>query len=111
MPAEQPVKVGVELEVVLVQLVVVVVPVEKGLFSEDHACKHAAERPHVQRVVVVLQVHQQLGPLEVAGRHTNIELTLRMIELRQPPVDQAQLPLLVVDHDVVRFYVAVHDTI
>ena len=35
----------------------------------------------------------------------------RVIELGQPPVDQPQLPLLVVDHHVVRLYISVHDAI
>ena len=29
-------------------------------------CKHAAQAPHVQGVVIVLKVHQQLWALEVA---------------------------------------------
>mmetsp|Transcript_51395 Transcript_51395/g.111835 ORF Transcript_51395/g.111835 Transcript_51395/m.111835 type:complete len:285 (-) Transcript_51395:240-1094(-) len=126
-PAEQTVKVRVELQVVLVevieelvgaehlcdldQLVVVVVPVKKGLLAEDHAGKHAAERPHVERVVVVLQVDEQLGALEVARGDADVELALRVVKLGEAPVDQAQLALLVVDHDVVRLHVAVHDAV
>jgi len=55
------------------QLVVVVVAVEKGLLTEDHAREHAAERPHVKRVIVVLQVDQQLGALEVARGNANLK--------------------------------------
>jgi hypothetical protein len=32
-----------------------------------------------------------------------------VVELGEAPVDEAQLPVLVVDHDVVRLDVAVHD--
>mmetsp|Transcript_9124 Transcript_9124/g.28278 ORF Transcript_9124/g.28278 Transcript_9124/m.28278 type:complete len:520 (-) Transcript_9124:64-1623(-) len=93
------------------QLVVVVVPVEEWLLAENHAREHGAQRPHVQRVVVVLQVHQQLGPLEVPARHAHVVLLARVVELGQPPVDQSQLALLVVDHHVVRLDVAVHDAL
>ena len=34
-----------------------------------------------------------------------------MIKLREAPVNKAQLPLLVVDHHIVRLHVAVHDPI
>lgn len=45
------------------ELVIVVVAVEEGLLAEDHGSQHAAQRPHVQRVVVHLVIHQQLGAL------------------------------------------------
>jgi hypothetical protein len=56
------------------ELVVVVLSVEEGFLLEDHAGEHAAQRPHVQGVVVLLEVHQQLGALEVAGRHAHVVL-------------------------------------
>jgi hypothetical protein len=34
-----------------------------------------------------------------------------VVELRQAPVDEPELPVLVVDHDVVRLHVAVHDPV
>mmetsp|Transcript_37563 Transcript_37563/g.103657 ORF Transcript_37563/g.103657 Transcript_37563/m.103657 type:complete len:272 (-) Transcript_37563:16-831(-) len=118
---------GVELEVVLIkvveeligaehldnldELVIVVVAVKKGLLAEDHAGKHAAERPHVECVVVVLQVDEQLRPLEVPRRDAHVVLALGVVELGEAPIYQAQLPLLVVDHHVVRLHVAVHDPV
>ena len=32
-----------------------------------------------------------------------------MIEFRQAPIDQSKLAFLVVDHDIVRFYISMHD--
>ena len=58
------------------QLVVVVVAVKEGLFSEDHARKHAPQRPHVERVVVFLEVHQELRSFEIARRHSHVVLAL-----------------------------------
>mmetsp|Transcript_33708 Transcript_33708/g.88635 ORF Transcript_33708/g.88635 Transcript_33708/m.88635 type:complete len:241 (+) Transcript_33708:225-947(+) len=102
---EDAVKVGVELQVVLVevvkqlvgaehldnlyQLIVVVVAVEEGLLSEDHASKHAAQRPHVEGVIIVLQIDEELRPLEVARRHAHVVLALRVVELSKTPVDEA----------------------
>jgi len=45
---------------------------EERLLLEDHASEHAAQRPHVEGVVVLLEVYQQLGALEVPGRHAHV---------------------------------------
>lgn len=47
------------------ELVVVVATLEEGLPLEDHTGEHAAEGPDVERVVISLQVDEQLGSLEV----------------------------------------------
>eukprot|EP00754_Rhynchopus_humris_P030124 Rhum_TRINITY_DN15259_c0_g1::Rhum_TRINITY_DN15259_c0_g1_i1::g.147186::m.147186 len=91
------------------QLVVVVEAVEEGFFLEDHAGEHAAQRPHVKVVVVLVEVHKQLRSLEVSARHTHVVLLPGVEELGQSPVDQPQLPLLVVDHHVLRLHVSVRD--
>lgn len=36
-------------------LVIVVVTMEERLFSEDHACQHTAQTPHVQAIVIHLK--------------------------------------------------------
>merc|ERR1711865_907283 len=92
------------------QLVCIVVPVKERLLAEDEASKHAAQTPKISGVIVHFVVHQQLWCLEVAGCHTNIVLSSRMIELSQPPVDQSKLALLVINHDIVGLHIAVHDT-
>ena len=56
------------------ELVIIIGSMEEGLLLEDHSSEHAAQRPHVQAVVVLLEVHQQLGALEVPGRHAHIVL-------------------------------------
>lgn len=40
------------------ELVVVVVAMEKGLLSENHACKHTTKTPQIQAIVVFLEIHQ-----------------------------------------------------
>lgn len=40
--------------------------VPKSVSALQLTCKHAAQTPHVQGVVIVLQVHEELWTLEVA---------------------------------------------
>lgn len=145
-PAEDVVILRVELYFVLVQvvkqivrakhlgdldeLVRVAVAVEEGLLAEDHRGKHGAEAPHVQAVVILLEIHQQLGALEIARSDPHIVLGAGMVELGQAPVDQAQLDegdcqrrrgrprrnsahlsTLMVDHNVMRLHIAVHNSL
>lgn len=92
------------------ELVVVVAALEERLSFEYHASEHAAQRPNIERVVVGLQVDKQLGSLEVARGHADIVLLARMVELSQAPVDQAQLAVRVVNHNVVRLHITVHNS-
>ena len=91
------------------ELVIIVASLEEGLPLEDHTGKHASERPNVQRVVVRLKVYEQLGSFEIARCNADIVLLSRMVEFSEAPIDEAQLPVGVIDHDVVRLHVAVHD--
>lgn len=125
--AEDVVVVGVEGDVVLVdvseelvgaehlgdldQLVIVVLTLEEGLLLEYHASEHAAEGPDVEGVIVGLQVDEQLGALEVAGGHAHVILLAGVVELSESPIDQSELAVGVVDHDVVGLDVAVGDAL
>ena len=93
------------------ELVVVVLALEEGLLLEDHACEHAAEGPNVERVVVGLQVNQQFGPLEVPGSDTHIILLARVIELSKTPIDESELAVSMINHDVVWLHVSVSDAL
>lgn len=93
------------------ELVIVVVTVEEGLLPEDHSSEHAAQTPHVEGIVILLQIDEELGPLEVTRGNADVVLSAGVVELRQTPVDEAELPLLVVNHHVVRLDVAVHHAV
>ena len=93
------------------ELVIVVLAVEEGLFAEDHAGEHAAEGPHIEGVVVVLEVDEELGTFEVAAGNADIVLLLGMVELSKTPVNEAKRAARVVDHDVVRLDIAMHDAL
>ncbi len=103
--AEDVVILRVQLDVVLVQiikqvlraehlcdldeLVRVGVAVEEGLLAEDHGREHGAQRPHVERVVVLLEVDEQLGAFEVARRDPDVVLCALVVEFGETPVDQS----------------------
>ena len=124
-PAQNIIILRIELDIVLVQvveqvfraedlsnlhqLIRITIAVEKGLLPENHARKHGAQAPHVETVVVLLEIDEQLGTFEVAARHADVVLGACVVEFRQPPVDEAELARVVVDHHVVRLHVAVHD--
>jgi len=107
-PAKNVVVLGIQLDVVLVkvveqifrpenlgnldQLVRITVPVEKWLPSKDHRREHGAQRPHVERVVVLLEVDEQLRSFEVSRRNTDVVLGSGVVELGKAPIDQPQLP-------------------
>lgn len=78
---------------------------------ENHPGKHTPQGPHVKGVVVFLQVYQELGTLEVAGGDAHIVFAAWVVEFCQSPIYQPKLALIVVDHDVVRLHIAVHDSI
>lgn len=93
------------------QLIVVILSLEEGLLLEDHASEHAAERPNVKRVVIGLQIDEQLGSLEVATRHTHVILLARVVEFGEAPIDQSQFAVSMVNHDVVWLHISVRDAL
>ena len=53
--------------------------------------------------------NKSLADLEVSGGHPDVVLLAGVVELGEAPVDQTELPVLMVDHDVVGLHVSVHD--
>lgn len=64
---------------------------EEGLLPEDHRRKHCSQTPHVQTIVVLLEINQQFWTFEVTRGNADIVLSSRVVELSKTPVDQAQL--------------------
>ena len=60
--------------------IIVIVAVEEGLFSENHAREHTAEAPHVKGIVIHLEVEKKLWSFEISAGHPNIVFLRRMIE-------------------------------
>mmetsp|Transcript_30918 Transcript_30918/g.52835 ORF Transcript_30918/g.52835 Transcript_30918/m.52835 type:complete len:331 (+) Transcript_30918:505-1497(+) len=127
MPSQNPIKVWIQFQIICVQvveqllgpqhlgnlhqLIVIIMPMEEGFLSKNHPGEHAPQAPHIQRVIVLLQIDQQFRSLEVPTRHAYVVLASGMVKFRQPPIDEPQLSLLVIDHDIVRLHVPVHDSI
>ena len=93
------------------ELVVVVLALEEWLLLEDHTGEHAAEGPDVQRVVIGLQVNEQLWPLEVPGGNTDIVFLTWVVEFGKTPIDESQLAVGMIDHDVVGLHITVGDAL
>lgn len=110
------------------QLIRIAVPVKERLLAEDHRRKHGTQRPHVERVIIFLKIHQQLRSLEISRGYPHIVFGAWMVQLGEPPIDQSQLssrkpsldhlteqsrylPLFVVDHDVMWLHVPMHDAL
>lgn len=73
------------------QLVGVAASVEERLLTEDHGGEHSTQGPHIQRIVVFLEINQQLGALEITRRHTDVVFRALVVELGQTPIDQTKL--------------------
>lgn len=101
---------------------------EERFASEDHGREHGTQRPHVERVVVLLVVDEQFRAFEVTRGDANVVFGAGVVEFSKTPVNQtelaesassrvkfsasrAHLSLLVVDHNVVRFHVPMHDAL
>jgi hypothetical protein len=101
--------------------------------SIDHGRKHATKTPHIQAIVIFLEVDQKFWTLEVTRGDTDIVFRFWVIELGEAPIDEPQLSnacrlrirtlsiqdlnklahlaVFMIYHDVVRFYVSVHDSL
>ena len=89
-----------------------------------HGCKHTTVTPHVKTIVVFLEVYKQLWAFEIAS-DTNIVFCLGMIKFGKTPIDKSQLngegqhgtvarelthfAVFMVNHDIMRLYVSMHD--
>jgi len=58
-----------------------------------------------------LHVDEQLGSFEIARSNTHVVLLARVVELGQAPVDEAELAVRMVDHDVVGLNITMHDAL
>lgn len=93
------------------ELVVVVLALEERLLLEDHASEHTTKRPDVQRVIIGLQINEQLRALEVTTGYSYVVLLARVIEFGETPIDKAKFARSMVDHDIVRLDISVGDTL
>lgn len=73
------------------KLVRVTVPMEERLLSEDHRSKHGSQAPHVETVIILLEIDQQFWTLEIARGHTNVVFGTGVIKFGQAPIDETQL--------------------
>lgn len=71
---------------------------EEWLAAEDHGCEHGTQRPHVERVVILLVVDEQLRALEVAGGDADVVLGAGVVKFSETPINQTELSVSVMLH-------------
>lgn len=93
------------------KLVIVVLSLKESVHFEHEASERAANCPHVERVIVLFVLDEELGALVIARCDTHIIFLLRLVEICEAPVDQAQVAIIVVNHNVERLHVTMHDAV
>jgi hypothetical protein len=58
-----------------------------------------------------LKIDQEFWTFEVAGGNADVICCSWVIEFSETPIYEAEGAFVVVDHDVVGFYIAMHDTL
>ena len=92
------------------ELVIVILALEERLLLEDHSGEHASKGPNVKRVIVLLEVDQKLWALKISGSDAHIVLLTWMVELGQTPINKPEFAVSMVDHNVVRLDISMHNT-
>ena len=70
----------------LYELIRIAVAMKKRFLPKNHRSKHRAQRPHIQRIVVLLEINEQFRALEISRRYSNIVLCPLMVEFGKSPV-------------------------
>ena len=84
---------------------------EERLLLEDHTSKHASERPDIKRVVVDLEINEKFRSLEVSTSDTYVVFLARVIEFSKTPINKTELTAGMINHNVVRLNISVHDSL
>jgi len=84
---------------------------EERLLLEDHTSKHASERPDIKRIVVDLEINEEFRSLEVSTGDTYVVFLARVIEFSKTPINKTELTAGVINHNVVRLNISVHDSL
>jgi len=92
------------------KLIAIITTMEEGLTTEDDSSEHTTKRPHIQTVVIVLKINKKLWTFEVTRGNTDIVECAWEIKLCKSPVDKTQSTTLVIDHNVMRFNITMHNT-
>lgn len=84
---------------------------EEGLLFKNHARHHAARAPYIERILVQGIVNEQLRALVVARGDSHVVGLLWEVELGESPVDESELPIFVVNYNIVGLYISVHNSL
>jgi len=92
-------------------LIVVIRSLEERVNIEKHTGKGAPKRPNVQRVVIFPVLDEEFWSFVVSAGDADVVLLLGLVEVGEAPVDDSEVALVVVNHDVERLYITMHDSV
>lgn len=100
---------------------------EMNTKKSHHGSKHATVAPEIETIVIFLEVDKQFWSLEVPRGYPDVVFRLWVVELSETPVNEAELKggqhkalrglritclsVLMVNHDVVRLDITMHNTL
>lgn len=91
------------------ELVIIVISLKHWIFLKYHVAHCASQWPDIQRVIVVKIIDQQLRPFIVSRSDSYIVRFFWYIVFGESPVNDSQLSKFMVNHDIMRFDVSMHD--
>lgn len=92
------------------KLVVVVSSLEERICLEHEPGEGASDSPHVKGVVVFLVFNKEFWSLVIATCNSHVVLILWLVEIGKTPIDQAQVSVIMVNDDIERFYISMHNS-
>ena len=93
----------------LQQLIIIVRSLEKWFLHEHHARQHAACRPYIKLIVVVVISKEELGCFKISRSHPTVESLTWMVKVCKTPIYNFERSVFTVHEDIARLDVAMDD--
>jgi hypothetical protein len=92
------------------KLIIVVISVKEWILLEDDLSHGASSTPNIKGIMISAVIDKQFGSFVVSRGNSDVVLLVGEIEIGEAPVNDPQFFLLIVEHDILRLDVSVHDT-
>jgi hypothetical protein len=73
-----------------------------------HGRKHAPVTPHIETVVIFLEIYKEFWSFEIPGRDTDIVFCLWVVKFRETPIDESELVMIVIYHNIMGLDISMH---
>lgn len=71
-----------------IQLIIVILTMEKWLLLKDNPCKETSQTPNIQTIIIVLVIQEELRWLEITRCHSTIVIFVGKVKLSQSKIYQ-----------------------